>query len=73
MSLNFDFPSKSLIKLFKILVNDREFCKMAKKIFIYPSEEVKKMRPDSKFPSCAEDGGSCGGCDNAAASLVKEP
>jgi len=60
-----------LITSFKLLVNDREFCKIVKKIFIYTSEEVKKMKPDSKFPSpsCAEDEG---GSDNAAA-FVKEP
>ncbi|KAJ0986131.1 hypothetical protein J5N97_004487 [Dioscorea zingiberensis] len=28
-----------------------EFCKMVKKIFIYASEEVKKMRPGSKLPA----------------------
>ncbi|KAH7651677.1 auxin response factor protein [Dioscorea alata] len=28
-----------------------EFCKMVKKIFIYGSEEVKKMRPGSKLPA----------------------
>nr|CAD1843494.1 unnamed protein product [Ananas comosus var. bracteatus] len=37
-----------------MLVGDdhwQEFCKMAKKIFIYTSEEVKKMMPRRKFPS----------------------
>ena len=29
----------------------KELCKMARKIFIYTSEEVKKMKPRSKFPA----------------------
>lgn len=29
---------------------------MARKIFIYSSEEVKKMSPGSKFPSTSADG-----------------
>lgn len=42
-----------------------EFCKMVKKIFIYTSEEVKKMRPNSKLPSpcCEDEGVGYGGSD----------
>lgn len=28
----------------------REFCDMVRKIYIYPSEEVKKLNPRSKLP-----------------------
>ncbi|KAK6919962.1 B3 DNA binding domain [Dillenia turbinata] len=33
-----------------------EFCKMVRKIFIYSSDEVKKMKPKSKLPASSVDG-----------------
>lgn len=34
----------------------REFCGIAKKIFIYTTEEVKKMSGNCKLPGSASDG-----------------
>ncbi|MQL99283.1 hypothetical protein Taro_032004 [Colocasia esculenta] len=52
-----------------------EFCKMARKIFIYTCEEVKKMQPKTKLPSLPvddeEDEGG-GGCGTAHQSVVDE-
>ncbi|XP_010912181.1 auxin response factor 11 isoform X2 [Elaeis guineensis] len=48
-----------------------EFCKMAKKIYIYTSEEVRKMRPRSKFAaapaSAGEGGGGATSCSSESA------
>ncbi|KAG1367663.1 auxin response factor 11 [Cocos nucifera] len=58
--------------MLKWLVNlnaGREFCKMVKKISIYTSEEVKKMRPRSKFPVAPASEGEGGGGVTGAAVL----
>lgn len=58
--------------LLKLLVNlnaGREFCKMVKKISIYTSEEVKRMRPRSKFPAAPASEGEGGGGVTSAAVL----
>ncbi|XP_038987156.1 auxin response factor 18-like isoform X2 [Phoenix dactylifera] len=50
-----------------------EFCKMVKKISIYTSEEVKKMRPRSKFPEAPTSEGEGGGGGAARAAALEEP
>ncbi|KAJ0963115.1 hypothetical protein J5N97_028237 [Dioscorea zingiberensis] len=49
-----------------------EFCKMVRKIFIYTSEEVKKMKPRSKLHVPATESQETGGLV-AAVALQKEP
>ncbi|XP_008807236.2 auxin response factor 11-like isoform X2 [Phoenix dactylifera] len=48
-----------------------EFCKMVKKIYIYTSEEVRKMRPRSKISAAPASEGEGGGGATSAA-LQKE-
>ncbi|KAJ6792402.1 auxin response factor 9-like isoform X1 [Iris pallida] len=49
-----------------------EFCKMVRKIFIYTSEEVKTMKPKSRFHSTPAERGVVGGSTSGSTALQKE-
>lgn len=62
-----------MLKRLMNLNSGREFCKMAKKIYIYTSEEVRKMRPRSKFTAAPASAGEGGGGGATSAVLRKDP